>query len=169
MRYKLPKHHPAPTPDPWLIWRFAQELAVDEMDVPRYQHRYCGLAERPVGIVSEKNWRRLKYYFRTAHEELTAMMASWPRKKILRPKPKKHCQLRGWTWSQTVPADPHPPPRRRRYLPRWLLPDVAAPPRTLTVPREGRPSRREPELAAIVLATGFPGWKNAGPTRPKDL
>ena len=65
MRYKLPKHHPAPTPDPWLIWRFAQELAVDEMDVPRYQHRYCGLAERPGGVVSEKNWRRLKYYFRS--------------------------------------------------------------------------------------------------------
>ena len=171
MRYKKEKHYPVRTPDPWMIWRFAQDLAADEMDLPRYQHKYCGLAERPVGKISEKSWTRLKEYWLRAHTELHKHMASWPRRKIiLRPKRWKHCQRRGWTWSRDLSSRIRPPPRRRAYLPRWLLPEKAGPPRTETVPREGCPSRHEPEYAAVfVCTTGLPGWENAGPTRPKDL
>ena len=162
-RYKYPKqYHPRIWPEPRWIETAAHALAYDcNNPLPRRHEKYVTLhfhdMERPVGRVSEKNWQRIYRCIQRATHDVFDFIATFPRKRIKPPlPPPKPCRIRGWTWSRSLPTRPEPPMRQRLYLPRWLLPDVAAPPRTLylTEPGEGWPCSHEPGDVTVFGMVG---------------
>ncbi|MCD8352359.1 MAG: hypothetical protein LUC93_17280 [Planctomycetaceae bacterium] len=170
MRYKRQKHYPRPFPGPGWVQSLAHGLAYDACDVPRRHERWFWLADpwmdRPKGVVSQKNWDRIIAYLREAQRNIEDLIATWPRRRIPRPRRVRPCQRRGWTWTRKPLLTP-PPPRRRRFrLPSLAATTTGPPPRTVTVLGEGRPSRREPETVAVVPMVGYSGTCS-GPTRPK--
>ncbi|MCD8349373.1 MAG: hypothetical protein LUC93_02010 [Planctomycetaceae bacterium] len=170
MHYKRQKHYPRPHPGPGWVQSLAHGLAYETDDIPRRHERWFWLADpwmdRPKGVVSQKNWDRIIAYLRQAQRDLVELMATWPRRRIPRPRRVRPCQVRGWTWTRKQLSHPNPPPRRRRYLIPGLAAAATGPPRRLPVLGEGRPSRREPETVAVVPTVGYSGmW--SGPTRPK--
>ncbi|MCD8349603.1 MAG: hypothetical protein LUC93_03230, partial [Planctomycetaceae bacterium] len=122
--------------------------------------------ERPVGVVSQKNWDRIMAYLRRALRELEDLIATWPRRRIPRPRRVRPCQVRGWTWTRRPLSTQHPPPRRRRYLLPSLVPKTTGPPPPPPARGEGRPGRREPETVAVLHMVGYSGTCS-GSTRPK--
>ncbi|MCD8350484.1 MAG: hypothetical protein LUC93_07735 [Planctomycetaceae bacterium] len=162
-RWKYPKqYHPRAWPEPHWIETAAQYNAhCDGNGFPRRHEKYITLnywdMERPVGRVSEKNWERVRSYLKKAQNDIFSAIATWPRRRIPRCRPPpRDCQTRGWTWSRSLPTKPAATARRRLYLPRWLLPDPAAPQGVLYLTDlwEGRPCSREPEDGTVTRRVG---------------
>ncbi|MCD8351247.1 MAG: hypothetical protein LUC93_11625, partial [Planctomycetaceae bacterium] len=152
------------------IQSLAHGLAYDACDVPRRHERWFFIADiwtdRPVGVVSQKNWDRIMAYLRRALRELEDLIATWPRRRIPRPRRVRPCQVRGWTWTRKPLSNPHPPPRRRRYRIPALVAATTGPPPSVPALGEGRPRRREPETVAVVPLVGYSGTCSGHP-RPK--
>ncbi|MCD8352458.1 MAG: hypothetical protein LUC93_17780 [Planctomycetaceae bacterium] len=172
MWFKRQKHYPRPFPPPGAIQSLAHGLAYDAGDVPRRHERWFYIEDlwmdRPVRVVSQKNWDRIIAYLREAQRNVMDLIATWPRRRIPRPRRIRPCQVRGWTWTRQPLSNPHPPPRRRRYILPLLVAKTTGPPRRLTALGEGRPSRREPETTAVIPLVGYSGTCS-GPTRPKPF
>ncbi|MCD8350821.1 MAG: hypothetical protein LUC93_09455, partial [Planctomycetaceae bacterium] len=158
MHYKRQKHYPRPHPGPGWIQSLAHGLAYDACDVPRRHERWFFIADiwmdRPVGVVSQKNWDRIISYLRAAQRNILDLIATWPRRRIPRPRRVRPCQNRGWPWTRKPLRTPNPPPRRRRYLIPGLAAAATGPPRLPPLLGEERPGRREPERVAIVPMVG---------------
>ncbi len=159
MWFKRAKHYPHQIPTYAEVQSMAHGLAYDACDIPRRHERWFFTKDdiyemdRPVGVVSQKHWDRILYYFRQSNHNLMDMMAGWPRRRLPRYWPLRQCQTRGWTWTRKHLTAPLP--RRRRFILPSLLPKATdPPPRELTVFGEGCPCRHEPEELAVLPLAG---------------
>ncbi len=162
-RWKYPKqYYPRAWPEPQWIESAAQYYAYcEESYFPRRHEKYITLhfweMQRPAGRISKENWEKIRGFLKKAQNAIFGVIDTWPRRRIPRHRPPpRQCQTRGWTWSRSVAAKPDAPARQRLYVPRWLMPDPAAPPRVLSLmdPREGRPCSREPEDETVLRLVG---------------